>query len=233
MNIIRRLKRAVHAAIIKRGYPVYSGAHSRQWWTSRDEVQASSQGYWDSRDSAARQLIAKTIAGLEGDSLLEIGCHAGPNLYACAKQKKFVRIAGTELSPQAMAFAQEHLPPEIGPVEIVEARADALPFADASFDVVLTGAVLLCIGPDEIMPSLDDILRVSRRWVVLAEPYSARRRDGTATGRIDRYVNTTYWIRNYAALLKDKARLIGVTRIPKPDRQGHLDSVIVLEKIRP
>lgn len=233
MNIIRRLKRAVHGAIIKRGYPVYSGEHSRQWWANRDAAQSSSQSYWDSRDSAARRLIARTIAGLEGNSLLEIGCHAGPNLYACAKQKHFARIAGTELSPQAMAFAKQHLPSEIGPVEIVEARADALPFDEASFDIVLTGAVLVCIGPDEIMPSLNDILRVSRRWIVLAEPYSARLRDGTVTGRVDRYPNTTYWIRNYAALLKNKARLISVTRIPKGDRQGHLDSVTVLEKIRP
>jgi hypothetical protein len=215
MNIIRRLKRAIHGAIIKRGYPVYSGEHSRQWWTARDEVRSTVQGYWDSRESAARQIIAKTVAGLEGDRLLEIGCHAGPNLYACAKRKKFSRIAGTELSPQAMAFAKEHLPPEIGPVEIVEARADGLPFADESFDIVLSGAVLVCIGPDEIIASLEDIVRVGRRWIVLAEPYSARLRDGTATGRIDRYPNTTYWIRNYAALLKDHARLVSITSFPR------------------
>jgi ubiquinone/menaquinone biosynthesis C-methylase UbiE len=231
MNILRRLKRAIHAAIIKRGHPVYSSEHSRQWWTNRDAALSSSQSYWDSRDSAVRQLIGQTIAGLDGDRLLEIGCHAGPNLYACARRKKFSRIAGTELSPQAMAFARQHLPPEIGPVEIVEARADALPFADSSFDIVLTGAVLVCIGPDEILQSLNDILRVSRRWVVLAEPYSDRQKDATITGRIDRYPNTTYWVRNYAGLLKDKARLVSATRIPKKDRQGHLDSVIVLEKI--
>ena len=231
MNIIRRLKRLVHAAIIKRCHPVYSGEHSRQWWTNRDAVQSSSQAYWDGRDSAARRSIAETIAGLEGNSLLEIGCHAGPNLYACAKRKKFSRIAGTELSAPVMAFAREHLLPEIGPLEIVEAPAHALPFADASFDIVLTSTVLVCIGPDEILPSLSDILRVCRRWIVLAEPYSARPKDATPAGRVDRYSKTTYWIRNYAALLQDKVRLVSITRISKADQLGHLDSVLVLEKI--
>lgn len=73
------------------------------------------------------------------------------------------------------------------------------------------------------MASLKDILRVSRRWIPLEEPHSARHEDTTVTGRIDRYPNTTYWIRNYAGLLKDRARLVSVTHVPKADRQGHLD----------
>jgi hypothetical protein len=61
--------------------PRFDGPHAKQWWRIRDQTDAGLSGfYWRSRNAPARRAIAETVAALDGNSLLEIGCHAGPNL---------------------------------------------------------------------------------------------------------------------------------------------------------
>jgi hypothetical protein len=203
----------------------FNGEHSKHWWKTRDEAQSSALPYWETRTALARKVIAEEIAKLEGASLLEIGCHAGPNLWAAAQLKNFDKIAGVELSPTVLEFTRCTLPDAIGiPVELHEAAADSLPFGDAEFDIVLASLVLVCIGPQDIVGSLDEILRVTKRWLVLGETFSSE-------DRTDHYPNTTYWIRNYPKLLEGRARLITTRHIEKPDHMGHLDCVMIFEKL--
>jgi len=207
--------------------PQYSGAHSKNWWMTRDNAEKSSaNAYWDGRDAAARRLMAQIVGSLDGNSLLEIGCHAGPVLWAVSQGRNFSRLAGTELSPTILEFARETLPKSLGrDVELVQASADNLPFTDKSFDIIVTNLVLSCIGPDDIGPSLSEILRVGRRYLVFGEPQGASiQRD-----REDRYYETTYWIRNYARMLEGKARLLQRHEVRKDIRIGHLDEIAVFE----
>jgi hypothetical protein len=209
-------------------HPLFDGNHSRRWWATRDAETSSAEGYWNQRTFPARTLIARAIEPLDGSTILEIGCHAGPNLWAVAQRKRLELIAGTELSRPVIEFARDHLPKALGqPVHLVEAAADGLPFPAGSFDIVLTSMVLQCIGPERIEPSLREILRVARRWLILAEPFEGDVRYATAPGRPDPYPNTMYWIRNYAGMLRDRAHLISTVHVPIDQRIGHLDSILV------
>jgi hypothetical protein len=214
--------------------PRYDGTHSRNWWTTRDKIgKSSAAAYWGHRNHPSRQAIAAAAVGVRTTgSLLEVGCHAGPTLYAISRAKRFKRMAGTELSSEILEFAKRNLPDAIGqPVELVQASADNLPFEDASFDVVVTCMMLQCIGPEDITASLNELLRVSRRFLILGEPYSADKMDACPEGRADYYPNTTYWIRNYARMLEGKAKVINTIHLPEEDRMGHLDSVLTFEKL--
>jgi ubiquinone/menaquinone biosynthesis C-methylase UbiE len=68
-----------------------------------------------------------------------------------------------------------------------------LPWADKSFDCVVSDAVLLYVGPDEIDKTMDEIDRVTRRGVVLVERESDKDE-----------VCSHVWGRNYAKLLEKR-----------------------------
>lgn len=72
-------------------------------------------------------------------------------------------------------------------------------FPDKSFDVVFTNAVLIYIGPDKIENIIKNMLRISRRALVLMECHAfAPLKDENGTGA---YYGGL-WIKDYAILLK-------------------------------
>lgn len=209
----------------------FDGQHSKHWWKTRDEEQSTAQGYWDQREKPARRIIAEEIARLQGNSLLEIGCHAGPNLWAACQLRNFDRVAGVELSPTVLDFTRKTLPAALGrPVDLYEASAEKLPFKDGEFDITLLSMVLLCIGPDDIEASLKEIFRVTKSWIVICEVYDNNPNHASLIGLAEHFPNTTYWTRNYISLLQDSASFVGVRHIDKPDQLGHLRSVMIFSK---
>jgi len=95
----------------------------------------------------------------QAQSLLDIGCGSGEYLRAAA-QHGIPRFAGIDESPERLQQAQAACPH----AELHLARADRLPFADQSFDVVLAAQVLHEIAlfgqPDDLEKTLSEIRRV-------------------------------------------------------------------------
>jgi hypothetical protein len=227
MSLKATLKRLLGSRLTRRiqqaRMPRFDGTQAKQWWRVRDQTDAGlSDFYWQSRNAPARRAIAETVAALDGNSLVEIGCHAGPNLWAIGQMRSFERLAGTDLSRTVLHEARQRLAGAGLAAELAEAAADALPFADKSFDICLTSVTLVCVGPEAIESSLDEIVRITRTWLVLCEPWSDAPED-----RPDYYPNTTYWIRNYRARLRGRAELVSVRRLPPAEHIGHLNSISI------
>lgn len=95
----------------------------------------------------------------ECESFLDIGCGSGQYLQAVAALG-VSRIVGIDESPDRLNEAHNSCPR----AELLCARANALPFADKSFDVVLTAQVLheifLFGQPGELSQVLREISRV-------------------------------------------------------------------------
>jgi SAM-dependent methyltransferase len=212
----------------------FDGAHSRRFWTEREAGNpAYVEAYWQGRTHPLRAAVAAAVTALEARSALEVGCHCGPNLWAIGQRRRYDALAGTELSPFVAAAGRRLLAESLDqPAGIAVAAADRLPFADGRFDLVLSCGVLLCIGPEAIERSLRELLRVARRWLVLAEPFDDSPAAASWTGRVDRYPNTAYWIRDYAALLPrlEPVRRVSLARLPPDQRLGHIDSIGVFAK---
>jgi len=109
------------------------------------------------------------LAGAHVKSVLEVGCNRGHNLATLAEVLgPDAGIAGLEPNDYARGFAAETAPG----ATLVYGHADALPFADESFDLVLTCGVLIHVPPALYETSLREIHRVARRYVLAVEYFA-------------------------------------------------------------
>lgn len=105
-------------------------------------------------------VIEEAFAPLAGRRLLDIGCGAGA--LARSLSARGARVAGIDPNPEALAIAREAVPDGA----FQTARAEALPFAYASFD----GAVFLNSLHHVPKPVMHRALREAARVVGPAEP---------------------------------------------------------------
>ena len=72
---------------------------------------------------------------LRGKAVLEIGCGRGGNCYYLSLYSEAARIVGVDICSPNLALARKD--PRLKRGEFIAGDAQELPFADASFDVVL------------------------------------------------------------------------------------------------
>jgi SAM-dependent methyltransferase len=148
--------------------------------------------YWDgSRDTGyggysydGRWLeVARRMAthyGLKsGDRVLDVGCGKGFLLYEFTQAVPGIGVAGLDIS----RYALEHAKPEVAGF-LAEGNATSLPYADKSFDFVVSINTLHNLQLPELELALREIERVGRRHkYILMDGYRNE----------EEKVNLTYW----------------------------------------
>ncbi len=94
----------------------------------------------------------------EDAAILDIGCAKGFMLYDFMLLMPKARLAGIDISSYAISHALEPVKPFLQ-----TGNAKALPYADASFDLVLSINTIHNLPYEECKQSLREIQRVSRR----------------------------------------------------------------------
>lgn len=194
---------------------IFIGTRAREKrWASR----SIAEGYWNNRDHPSKHFLAERIAAFAPvHSILEVGCASGPGLYLLAKKFPQANIVGIDINQKAVEYGNAQFAKEgISNVELKTGKADTLEaFPDKAFDIVLTTALLIYIGPDKIRDVIRGMIRVTRKALVLVELHSLKpdTKDPLGLG-VYRYGN---WVRDYVALLKQfvSEEQIKVTRIPE------------------
>ncbi len=137
-------------------------ADPRKYWTLRggDDYFREQEGQTARRLRA--QWIARRIATYRPRSILEVGCGYGKLLSELGSLVD-VPIAGIDFSRTQLERARRFLSSsrEIG---LILSRGERLPFADRSFDMVVTSAVILHNPPADAEHLRQEILRVARRF---------------------------------------------------------------------
>jgi pseudaminic acid biosynthesis-associated methylase len=101
-------------------------------------------------------------------SVLEVGCNLGRNLVALSRMVP--KVYAVEPNAQVAAAAQEN--PLLSGADIRTGSAFALPFDDATIDLVFTAGVLIHIDPVDLPRAVDEIVRVARHYVLCVEYFA-------------------------------------------------------------
>lgn len=145
---------------------------------------------------------------------VEIGCNVGWNL------EYLRRLGVTELygiEPQAYAVARARArAPEFG---VLQGSAFELPFRDGFCDLAFTSGVLIHIAPETIGRALDEIYRVSRRYIVAIEYDHPVEQEIHYRGH-----TAALWKRDHGALWRERyPDLVRVRRIELGAGDGYDD----------
>lgn len=159
------------------------------------------QSYWASRNHPHRALLVEKIAAYSPlREILELGCNCGPNLYWIAKKIRPARMVGVDINAMAIQEGIALLHSEgIFNAELRVGSARAMgEFPDRSFDLVFTDAVLIYVAPDKIEEVIREMLRISRKALVLLEWHLERKEEDPSGSGI---YHKGCWKRNYVNLL--------------------------------
>lgn len=108
-----------------------------------------------------RPVLDHILAGIEFDSVLEVGCSKGHNLLALESDGRL--LSGVEPNDQARHAAQHE------GLDVIDGDILDLPYLDDSYDLVLTCGVLIHIAPPDIRQAVNEVVRVTRRYVLAIE----------------------------------------------------------------
>ena len=147
-------------------------------------------------EDAFRELLS----GIEPQTVLEVGCNRGHNLVAVADVLGAeADVVGIEPNRHALEIARMADPR----VSALRGNAFALPFRDGWFDLVFTVGVLIHVAPDDLPRALDELLRVSGRYVLAVEYFAEEEEAISYQGR-----SGLLWKRDFrAAYLEREPRL--------------------------
>lgn len=118
-----------------------------------------------------RPFLIERISSFRPESILEIGCGWGSNLFLLAKALPKAKIKGVDINQKAIEKGKEFLIQKgIDNVELLVGKADEINhFQDKSFDLVFTDAVLMYIGQDKIKKMIRAIFRIAKKALILVE----------------------------------------------------------------
>ena len=140
----------------------------RQYWTDRDFMKDTFET--QERAEVHRQetdFLTERILGLEPQRVLDVGCSFGAVVKAVA-ERGVEQVVGMDISPTGLAQARSHVG-TLSNTALLEAGVEHLPFADNSFDVVLTRSVVAHLPPKVADRGRREMARVSRGYVLHLE----------------------------------------------------------------
>ena len=114
------------------------------------------------------RILALVAETLPAESLLDVGCGDGRFLAGIARMPdRPRRLAGTDISARILETARRWAERDGFEVELIRANMERLPFADASFDRVLTVQVIEhLLDPESGVRELARVLRPEGRMIL-------------------------------------------------------------------
>jgi SAM-dependent methyltransferase len=159
------------AVLRRRVSDAESRVASRGWWDAdADDYQAEHGSFLGDVDfvwcpEGLREADARLLGDVSGRRVLELGCGAAAAGRWLATQG--ARVVAMDLSAGMLRHASRAAATTGVRVPLVQADALALPYRDASFDVVCTafGAVPFVADSAAVMREVHRVLRPGGRWV--------------------------------------------------------------------
>ena len=131
------------------------------------------QNYLNTIYHPHRNQIIEAISKFQSvNSIAEIGCASGANIYRLVDAYPKIRIIGVDISFRAIKVAKQYFEKnnKYKNVKFYVSKADDLSiFENRSIDVLLTDAMLMFVAPDLIEKTLSEIISKAKLGIVMNE----------------------------------------------------------------
>jgi pseudaminic acid biosynthesis-associated methylase len=140
--------------------------------------------YADWKMEPGIQAFERMIGSLDLVSVLEVGSNIGLNLLFINELfKGALKLFAVE--PNQKALSKLLLQPQMKIEKAWNCDAFQIPLDDKTIDLVFTAGVLIHIAPKDLARATDEIVRVSRKYILCIEYFSHQPVEVTYRGRTD------------------------------------------------
>ena len=148
------------------------------YWTNRgknyfEEAQKGKRELPDSSREIVYRALIEALNRVSFNSLVEVGCGFGRNLKIIADSFSNKTLRGTDFSTEMLATAKDYLK-LYSKIKVEKQDTRNLSFGNNSFDVVFSCESLLHIPKEGIRKAVGEMVRVSKKYILLIEPDLAR-----------------------------------------------------------
>lgn len=210
-------------------------AGAAAWWARPrgDRSATWIATYQSSLQTRHRGVISEIIGGIGATSVLEIGCHCGPNLVRLASDHpQLTQLSGVDVNAEAIASGEAWIA-RVGLSERIQLVTGRMPDASATLpdrcvDVVLSCYALAYIAPSDLDAVLWEMGRLARKAIVIAEPMTDRPQ---AESRME-LSGYSEWAHNYLAASRwiNTWRGCAQTIQPVTPPVDHLQQILVVSR---
>ena len=176
------------------------------------------------RDRAIKRRVLSYAALAGGEQVLDVGCGTGTLAVAATRSVPGVRVTGLDADASILARARRRAADADLEIDFDEGRSTALPYADASFDLVLSTLFFHHLPDAEKRETAAELVRVLRpggRLVVgdLGRPQDPLMRIvvGATVQLLDGVATTALNVRGE---LREHHRAGAGRRVAEPGRRG-------------
>jgi len=177
--------------------------------------------------------LRKEIIEQASGHVLEIGAGTGLN-FSFYQPERVERVEAVEPDAAMLRYARERLSAARVPIELTQAPAEALPFADEAFDSVVTTLVFCSVG--DPMRGLHEVKRVLKPGGLLLMVEHVRAQGAIAARVQDalvpfttRFAGNCHWNRDTASTVRRAGFQMKYLR----KAGGVLVPIIVMSATRP
>jgi SAM-dependent methyltransferase len=167
----------------------------------------------------AQQEFLDALGGIPWTSALEVGCGFGWHLRALRQRYPEKRIVGVDFSFSQLKRGLDYL--SGSGVPLGQAHAGCLPFADETFDLVLTSGALIYVHAKALPGVLAELRRVARRALVLLE-YAREHMDSSTRQAL---MDGADWHGHHYTKALSEAGLTLIRAVPCRAFEAHPDRV--------
>jgi ubiquinone/menaquinone biosynthesis C-methylase UbiE len=115
---------------------------------------------WTTREDVFRARLVAQSAVRSGDRVLDVGCGTGTLTIKISRAQPGATITGLDGDPAVLSQAKRKASECGTPITWIEGRADALPFADSSFERVVSSLLFHHLDRPTKLEALREIRRV-------------------------------------------------------------------------
>ena len=114
-----------------------------------------------------QDMLIDELGKIDFNSFFEAGCGFGWNVKRVKTEFTNTKIGGLDFSIPQLCNSREYIPDIFMPA--VCGDGCFMPFKDDAFDVGFTLGVFMNIHPDKIVKAIDEMIRVSRKYIIHLE----------------------------------------------------------------